>query len=31
MSPKAKLTAVEKDALTKYILAMKATQAPEVK
>ena len=31
MSPKAKLTAVEKDALTKYILAMKATQTPEVK
>lgn len=31
MSPKAKLTAVEKDALTKYILAMKATQAPEAK
>ena len=25
MSPKAKLTAIQKDALTKYILAMKAT------
>lgn len=31
MSPKANLTAVEKDALTKYILSMKATQAPEAK
>lgn len=31
MSPKANLTAVEKDALTKYILAMKAAQAPEAK
>lgn len=31
MSPKAKLTAEEKDALTKYILSLKATQAPEVK
>ena len=31
MSPKAKLTAAEKDALTKYILAMKATQTPEAK
>jgi mono/diheme cytochrome c family protein len=31
MSPKAKLTAEEKDALTKYILAMKATQTPETK
>lgn len=26
MSPKAKLTAAQKDALTKYILSMKATQ-----
>lgn len=31
MSPKAKLTAAQKDALTKYILAMKATQTPEAK
>lgn len=31
MSPKAKLTAEEKDALTKYILAMKAIQTPEAK
>ena len=31
MSPKAKLTAAEKDALTKYILSMKATQPVESK
>ena len=31
MSPKAKLTASQKDALTKYILSMKATQTPEAK
>ena len=31
MSPKAKLTAAEKDALTKYILAMKAAQTPAAK
>ncbi len=31
MSPKAKLTAAQKDALTKYILAMKATQPAESK
>lgn len=31
MSPKAKLTAAQKDALTKYILSMKATQTPEAK
>lgn len=31
MSPKAKLTAEQKDALTKYILAMKAAQTPEAK
>jgi len=31
MSPKAHLTAEEKDALTKYILAMKATQPAESK
>jgi mono/diheme cytochrome c family protein len=31
MSPKAKLTPAQKDALTKYILAMKATQPAESK
>lgn len=31
MSPKANLTAAQKDALTKYILAMKATQSNEGK
>jgi len=31
MSPKAKLTAEQKDALTKYILSMKATQSVEAK
>lgn len=31
MSPKAKLTAAEKDALTKYILAMKATAPAQAK
>lgn len=31
MSPKANLTAAQKDALTKYILAMKATQPAESK
>lgn len=31
MSPKANLTAAQKDALTKYILAMKATQSVESK
>lgn len=31
MSPKAKLTAAQKDALTKYILSMKATQPVESK
>lgn len=31
MSPKAKLTASQKDALTKYILSMKATQPVESK
>lgn len=31
MSPKAKLTAEQKDALTKYILAMKATQPAPAK
>jgi mono/diheme cytochrome c family protein len=31
MSPKAKLTAAQKDALTKYILSMKATQPAESK
>ncbi len=30
MSPKANLTAIEKDALTKYILSMKATQVSTV-
>jgi cytochrome c5 len=31
MSPKAKLTAAQKDALTKYILSMKATQVADAK
>ena len=31
MSPKANLTPAQKDALTKYILSMKATQVAEVK
>ena len=31
MSPKAHLTATQKDALTKYVLAMKATQVVETK
>lgn len=31
MSPKAKLTASQKDALTKYILSMKATQPVQTK
>lgn len=31
MSPKANLTSVQKDALTKYILSMKAAQATDAK
>jgi len=31
MSPKAHLTSAQKDALTKYVLSMKATQVTEAK